>query len=911
MTITVLSAFDGRNQRADGTYYECNKSDTFLTKTIYGNGFKRQATNLRLYRLGDYYTPLTLEELDPILDKLENDPHSMAIRYKYKDRYRKGQLVLRNSEVVEAHPSPLVCIDIDELSMPNNIDKTDIDAQASYVVKILHSCYPSTFPSDLGYIAQGSSSAGFSDKIKLHFWFRNDKELTQEQLKGFFYKLNNTYKEVYDTEYNLVDLALYSRTQPHYLARPMFVNVDDPLEINRKSYFRGELSKITEVAATDFLHAKKVTKVEREKYLSMIEGSLVPSKVLESKLEKLASWRPNESGARTAVISAYHTAYQECFDFKELDKHMKKILDIIRPGKAEDYINQGKNAALSYGISNAERDLPEEVLGIKAETLKSNEGFYLKLDSLPNENTVLYLKASLGTGKTTNIVEHLKNYKGSFLTITNNTALVGANAARFGSGVYNKEVDMLDLASGKINKMSTTIHSLWKFRDYQFDFIFIDEADATLNDLVSASIINEAKRALIRDSLQDLFCNSKVVILSDGDISKETMEAYTSLMLGQKNIVKLVHEKENLAKGIAYKHKSIPSLLGAMHGALELGEKCILVTDLSPQKLNSFKKTLERVMPEKVGSVMHAHSKEDEDFVDIVNGTTKALQKRKVDYILASPSITNGVDFNYFDTIFVVTTTMSQTPNLRFQALKRERKSNKIHFYLGRLSSYTSGYALLPETTVWLENTRRILELRKERECANYTNTFIHYLIKAGCKVSVVDDAYESPQTKEDKELALQDRALAIYEGVSKPLNNDAPEMRKMLGFFNEDPDLEYIEQFLRNRTYEKAKLLATVISDFWYVLQHCCPQKLLAELSGEKGSLFNRLTGISLPPPTLSKLSKLKISQTILERCGLDDESSRDSALEAYKAYCRYEGVPIIPEILESNEEVASELSI
>lgn len=915
MTISVLSAFTGRDKGKDG-YYDIVKENVFLTKTIKANGEKLQARNLGLYMLTAIHEPKSLDDLLPILDDLSKDQHSMIIRYK-PNNPETNQLLARSQDNFTLSASRVVCIDIDSIQRPKHINKLDLRRQGDYVCKLLHECAPGLFPEDLGFIAQASSSAGFSEDIKLHLWFENKFELSQAQIREIFKQINKLHKEKYQADVpkneqiDFVDLALFSARQPHYLADPIIEGEDPFFNRDRMFYSPGSVATIND--DIEVIDTVKVTAQEAAEYLSKIDGSFTPSNTLQAMLDNLEHWDPNREGARIKVIAIYHNAVQECFDLDELDKLIRVILGKIRPGSEDEYIAQGRNAAIREVFKNSKRDLPNEINGVPITHVDSNkDGFHLRGVKVPKG--VTFLKASLGTGKTTLVEDMLRErFEGSFLSITNTVALVESNAARFNSGVYN-DVSTYMTGDDDTLRVSSTIHSLYRvFKDtgekHKYDLVFIDECDAVMNDLISSSVIKEDLKPLIIDALAMILSNSDRVILSDGDISKETMEAYIELLNGQGKFHKVVHKRENLHEGIAFKHKSIESLLGAMEGDLDLSKKCLLVSDLSPVKLNGFLNTFKRIMPEKVGYVIHANSKSDPSTIDIINNTTKALVRRKVDYLLCSPSITNGVDFKYFDSIFVITTTSNHSPNMRFQALKRERQGTRVNYFIKRIKPYSSGYALLPKSNSWLEHTRSIYAMRKERECLRYTNTFNHYLLDAGSRISVVDVSYDNPQTSEDKERALEDRALAVFNGHNVPLHNDAEDAHRIVkGFLKEDFSYDSVYSFLKNRVYERAKNLANVIDDYWYMLKPCDPAYLLGELSTAKAAKFHRVSGLPLPKPEMGLNSKLKTCSDILDECNLGD-GDVEFAIDMYKRYCEVEELQINSAFVEKSSEGITEL--
>ena len=70
----------------------------------------------------------------------------------------------------------------------------------------------------------------------------------------------------------------------------------------------------------------------------------------------------------------------------------------------------------------------------------------------------------------------------------------------------------------------------------KFDFMFIDEADSLMNNLLFASIIKEEDKAQIIEILGDLLINTDRVVISDGDISEETVACYVDLMQGNRTL---------------------------------------------------------------------------------------------------------------------------------------------------------------------------------------------------------------------------------------------------------------------------------------------------------------------------------------------------------------------------------------
>ncbi|MFP9202548.1 DEAD/DEAH box helicase family protein, partial [Enterococcus faecalis] len=161
-------------------------------------------------------------------------------------------------------------------------------------------------------------------------------------------------------------------------------------------------------------------------------------------------------------------------------------------------------------VNNSKREIPLNLKGVPLKKLEVDsppEVPYLKINIVPPKGHITFVKASLGTGKTTAVTKWLDAgvLPGNFLAVTNTRALVSSNAKKFSAGQYDKSVDMLNFKRGAIDRMSTTIHSLHKFKSFigQIDTIFIDECDAVMNDLLFAPVVKQRRECIqvLRDIL--------------------------------------------------------------------------------------------------------------------------------------------------------------------------------------------------------------------------------------------------------------------------------------------------------------------------------------------------------------------------------------------------------------------------
>lgn len=893
MTIQILEACN-YNDRNDNGFYRVLAEEVNFCKKFY-DGIEYSANAVKKYKVGNFYDPWSLEELYPILTELENDTKKLVVRYKIKPEYSHGTSIMRRAELFEPDKSHIIAIDVDSIVLPAHLSPVDILGQGTYICNLLHKCDPEVFPDDMGFIAQGSAKAGIHKNIRLHLWLENYNKLTQGQLRNVFTQVNKTYKQEFSSEDNLVDTALYHTVQVHYTAAPMFspTNADPFYKIPRTVASYGNKAYIPDTVAS-FSANVRATEKEINEYLEHIEGGIEPSENLLKKLDVISTWDNAERGLRTKVISLYHEAVQETFSLNVLDGWVYNILKRKRPGQEWDYINQSKNAAVIAIKSNSARDIPLEYERLPINRIESgNLPRYLDINqSKFPEDGIVFLKASLGTGKTYTIQRWLETnrLKGKFLAITDTSALVEANAARFNAGDFRAANARLDFASGKIERLSGTLHSLHKIKDFarDFDVLFIDEADSLLNNLLFAKIIDDELRYQIRDVLYDLLISTKLVILSDGDISEETVAQYIELIDGDRDFYGISHSRPSLKGITAYKHQKESSIWGALQGALDAGQKCLVVTDQGPDTLNTMRLALNKVCPTKNIEVAHANSKMDSKVASIINETNNALSRYKVDALLCSPSITNGVDFDYFDTSFVITKTSNHTPNMRFQALMRERHPKEVHYYFDNIKGYVTGYKDSPIEQGWFDVSRCALAMRREKEFRSYLGTFNYYLINAGCNIEAIREPYSSPKTVEDEQEYSIERINAIFSSSPDkviPRHNDAYEVKSLCAAMLDVPidELSYnqVSDFIDSKMDKAAEFLHELFPSFWDVLEKVSPYALVEALRN-RGKLYYNATGRQ---PRTSIVNAKNILKTLL----LFSKEDIPDVLARYKRYCTF----------------------
>lgn len=856
--------------------------------------------------------PQTLKEMYPLMVKLTNDPHLVAVRGKCLVPDNAVRRKRANFNV--SNPSHIIAMDVDGISDMGGNGMFDLRGMGRHVIKLLNSISEDMFPLNAGFIAHASSSAGIKPGIRMHLILESNIKVTQGQLKFLFTSINESAKQKY--KFDIADLAYYSSVQLHYFADPLFHDeFSDPFKAEDKP----RLVKVNgeRITLPNNLPDYEATRGEfREEFYSLldqIKGKRIASEKVEETISELEE---AEDGVYLRIIpKLYHRALEDGVDFAWLEREIKPALSLYITSKdnsrtLQDYFNNGRKQALKAFVNNSKRDIPEgNVKGVPITERKvdsEDDNNYLKINTAPPSGHLTFVKASLGTGKTTAVTKWLDQglLKGNFLAITNTRALVSSNAKKFSAGQYDKSVDMLNFKRGAIDRMSSTIHSIHKFKSFvgQIDVIFIDECDAVMNDLLFAPVVKQRRECI--QVLRDILLTAKVVILSDGDISAETIEAYGSLIEFDKPVSYYKHHRRMLAKASAYEFPDESSIWVALQTSLEMGEKSILVSDCGPDELNEKGIALRRSTDANIKEI-HSNSTSDIDIRRILDYTTTELIEQQIDCLLCSPSVTSGVDFNYFDNVFVITRTSNQAPNMRFQAIRRDRGAQNIYYFIDKSTSgFSGGSEQYNIDEGWIDLAQQLYVRRRELESRNYISTLRYYLLDQGAKIDIFSESWGQIDSAEE-EYHLE-RVSAIFNSTpdySPPRHADAYESKLLLAKYYKIEggikgiSTEDVENFLRQKPDKRAEFFHKMNDVFWESITKCSDKTIrpfIDALKNHKKEFYLR-TGQSAHP---------KYARMYLSMMGIGKDMDTDKIVDWYRTYCSIEGIPIPYRFLTDEEK-------
>lgn len=757
----------------------------------------------------------------------------------------------------------IVAIDIDNWKVKEDIDVLDIDICGEYIYSLLNSAAPEIFPSNGGYVIKASSSAGIKSGLNYHMFFLNEENICIAQIKTIVKQVINL-----NIGTGFADPTVYSPARLWYAAKPLFRNPDlypfkDKKFLSIKNGHKIRIPATTELDLPKNLLSIEISEI-RKQFVNY--HGIDPTKVelcapISNILEKIQSGEISDLVWSKHALHIIFLAISYGYD---LELFLEKVL---RPALVSYAYNKHVSVdrylekveyALKYATSTVTREISHEILSNREKLSKeklhfvkisnvpaSAEGFLAIPAPFPQKGILNFIKSSLGTGKTTTVKALIDDSKlSNVITITNRVSLVNSNARKLGLTSY-KEMGTFEAALNP-DGLSVCLNSLSRpdiaanIYANKYDTLFIDEADSVMYDLINASTITDIKREEILGCLQHLLNNCSYIILADGDMSCETIEAYSQLCIYPSQVyITSTETHKNVNVFEFLKETDMHgALLSELESAYKFREKTLVVSDYGPAKIREMVFIIEAAMhdlgtPIRVLQI-HDESKNDDDVRALLLDPTAPMD---YDLVFTSPSVTSGIDFQgRFTNVFCYTTHKVNTPNIRLQAICRERKPQNIYIHTGNAvesawvdDRYYLGFN--KRATGFIEKTRASYIQRDLLECEKY-RFYMRYnmLLKGISSYEINVDMEELSEVWKKHRIKYKEAHLIIYinqilssgfKQELKTMNKIGSTKREVLAFAGIGEDeltYEIVEAHLKEKPAIKAKNLYAIakITPLW-----------------------------------------------------------------------------------------------
>ncbi|NJK58651.1 MAG: DUF3854 domain-containing protein [Pleurocapsa sp. SU_5_0] len=330
--------------------------------------------------------------------------------------------------------------------------------------------------------------------------------------------------------------------------------------------------------------------------------------------------------------------------------------------------------------------------------VKLNTRFLSNAVSLPMMGLVV-LWSGMGTGKTELMAKFRELYpQMRFLNLGHRVNLLKNLSQRLNTEMYSA-LSQANLA--KAVGLSITVDSLHKLQTQlnEYGCIFIDEACQYLAHLLHSKTCRE-HRAEILEVLEFLIRKAKLVVLADAHMDDVTVDFFRAMRPEDEVPFIIKNDYRETGRTVyLYEGDNNSALVSKIFTALMLGLKIMVVSDSK-----KFIKKLEAAMTVKVFDnqplfgtesqldsnsenklriwSIHAENSGSEENVAFIKDISEEV--KKVDVLLASPSLGTGVDIpNYhFDAVFGAFHAVSQTATECAQSLHRYRPQVPLHIWV-------------------------------------------------------------------------------------------------------------------------------------------------------------------------------------------------------------------------------------
>ena len=331
--------------------------------------------------------------------------------------------------------------------------------------------------------------------------------------------------------------------------------------------------------------------------------------------------------------------------------------------------------------------------------IKLNTRFLSNAVSLPTMGLVV-LWSGMGTGKTELMAKFRELYPTMrFLNLGHRVNLLKNLSKRLDTQIYSalSQGDLTEAA-----ELSITVDSLYKLQHQltEYGCIFIDEACQNLAHLLHSKTCRE-HRAEILEVLEYIVRKAKLVVLADAHMDDVTVDFFRAMRPeGEVPFIIKNDYKETGRTVYLYEGDDSSALVSKIFTALMLGLKIMVVSDSK-----KFIKKLEAAMTVKVFEgrgqeaegrseldsdsdnklriwSIHAENSGSEENVAFIKDISSEV--KKVDVLLASPSLGTGVDIPtyHFDAVFGAFHAVSQTATECAQSLHRYRPQVPLHIWV-------------------------------------------------------------------------------------------------------------------------------------------------------------------------------------------------------------------------------------
>lgn len=304
------------------------------------------------------------------------------------------------------------------------------------------------------------------------------------------------------------------------------------------------------------------------------------------------------------------------------------------------------------------------------------------------EDGTTFIKSPKGTGKTKLLAQIVGSTKGRVLLIGHRRALIDSMCSAMGLACYLQDEHVDEPLSKRRQRYGICLGSILKVvEEPPYDLVVIDESEQVLAHLLSETLAD--KRPNIVHALICILARAKRVIAADADLSWTSynfIKEWTERRGGPSNSQVVINQYRS-PKGKLAVFASENHLIGDFVTTIKQGKRCYFTSN-SREKIKDIATQLAEECPTIACLVVTSEETANKNAAAIAFIKNPAIEARKYDAVLSSPSIGTGVDITFpedeqfYDTVYGLFVPQVLTHFECDQQLGRVRHPKQVKVYV-------------------------------------------------------------------------------------------------------------------------------------------------------------------------------------------------------------------------------------
>ncbi|MEI9429220.1 plasmid replication protein, CyRepA1 family [Mesorhizobium sp. Cs1299R1N3] len=287
----------------------------------------------------------------------------------------------------------------------------------------------------------------------------------------------------------------------------------------------------------------------------------------------------------------------------------------------------------------------QAIEGLRTATIEFRNERFLGDVAVRGETT--YIKSPKGSGKTEQLARIVQSNKGRVLLIGHRRALIDSMCQRLGLACYLHDDKVDEPLSIRRKRYGICLDSITKVvAEQSYDLVVIDESEQVLAHSLSRTLDGKRRHALF--ALINILSRAKQVIAADADLSWTSfsfINQWAERLNGRRRTQIIINQHVS-PKGKIEVFTSEQHLIGDFVTSLKSSKRCFFTAN-SKERIQEIATQVREECPDAPILVITSEETAVKDPAAAEFIKSPAVEAKKYQAILCSPSISSGVDITF------------------------------------------------------------------------------------------------------------------------------------------------------------------------------------------------------------------------------------------------------------------------